>query len=177
MRSADTFFRAGGSDPSVAHYRRIYTHGANAGPYIQCNVCTRCNQRTAIELHTYISISELAPLVHPWPLRAPTWESPYFITCRTLPMFQRFFVFSISLGTFGCFSPFASFVPCACVYSELGTAGEPGAVAGVSGCWRVEGGVARNAVAVFVVRRRACLEIRGKHEWALSGLHLQNPIR
>ena len=29
---------------------------------------------------------------------------------------------------------------CVRVYPEYGTAGEPGAVAGVSGCWRVEGG-------------------------------------
>ena len=56
-------------------------------------------------------------------------------------LFQRFFVFSISLGTLGYFFLFFSFVSCAYVYSEHGTAGEPGAVAGVSGCWRVEGGV------------------------------------
>ena len=48
--------------------------------------------------------------------------------------FQRFFIFSIFLGTPGPFFLFSSFVSCACVYSEHGTAGEPGAVAGVSGC-------------------------------------------
>ena len=90
--------------------------------------------------------------------------------------FQRFFVFSISLGTFGYFSLFSCCVSSACVCSEHGTADEPGAVAGVGGCWRVEGGVARSAVAVFVARRRVCLETRGKHEWALSGLHLHNSI-
>ena len=31
-------------------------------------------------------------------------------------------------------------------------------------------GVASSAVAVFVARRRVCLETRGKHEWALPGL-------
>ena len=32
------------------------------------------------------------------------------------------------------------------------------------------GRVARSAGAVFVARRCVCLETRGKHEWALSGL-------
>ena len=32
------------------------------------------------------------------------------------------------------------------------------------------GGVARSAVAALVARRRVCLETRGRHEWALSGL-------
>ena len=43
------------------------------------------------------------------------------------------------------------------------------------GCQRVlagGGGVAKSTVAVFVPRRPVCLETRGKHEWALSGLHL-----
>ena len=35
------------------------------------------------------------------------------------------------------------------------------------------GGVERSAVVVFVPRRRVCLETRGKHEWALPGLHLR----
>ena len=55
--------------------------------------------------------------------------------------FQRFFVFSISLGTFSPVSLFSYFVSCACVYSEYGTTGERGTVAGVSGCWRVEEGL------------------------------------
>ena len=41
------------------------------------------------------------------------------------------------------------------------------------GCQRLlagRGGVARSAVVVFVARRRVCLETRGNHEWALSGL-------
>ena len=41
------------------------------------------------------------------------------------------------------------------------------------GCQRVvagRGGVARSVVAVFVARRRVCLETRGNHEWTLSGL-------
>ena len=45
------------------------------------------------------------------------------------------------------------------------------------GCRRMlagRGGVARSAVAVFVARRRVCLETQGKHEWALPGLHLKN---
>ena len=47
------------------------------------------------------------------------------------------------------------------------------------GCQRVlasRGGVERSAVAAFVPRRRVCLETRGKHEWALSDLHLLNSI-
>ena len=43
------------------------------------------------------------------------------------------------------------------------------------GCQRVlagKGGVATSVVAVFVARRRVCLETRGMHEWALSGLDL-----
>ena len=67
---------------------------------------------------------------------------------------------------------FCSFVSRACVYSEHGTAGEPRVVAGVSGCWRVEGGGARSAVAVVVARRCVCLETQGMNEWTLSGLHL-----
>ena len=55
--------------------------------------------------------------------------------------FQRFFVFSISLGIFGPFFLFSSFVSCACVSSEHLTVSEPGAVAGISGCWRVKGGL------------------------------------
>ena len=56
--------------------------------------------------------------------------------------FQWFFVLFISLAWhFRPFFLFSSFVSCAYVYSEHDTAGEPGAVAGVSGCWRVEGGL------------------------------------
>ena len=58
---------------------------------------------------------------------------------------------------------------CACVSPEHGTAGEPGAVAGVSGCRRVEGGVGRSAVPVVVARRPVSIGTRRNHEWALSG--------
>ena len=64
------------------------------------------------------------------------------------------------------FSFSSSFVSCACVYFEQGTAGERGTVVGVS-WWAGRGEVARNVVAVFVVRRLVCLEIQGMHEWAL----------
>ena len=74
------------------------------------------------------------------------------------------------LGRENLFSIVLLFVLCACVYPEHGTAGEPGAIAGVSGCWRVEGGEGRSAVVVFVARRRVSIESRGKHEWALLGL-------
>ena len=85
----------------------------------------------------------------------------------------RVFIFSLPLGTLCAFFLVSSFVSCACVYSEYDTAGEPGAVAGVGGCWRVEGGC-RERVRRFRAcsRRRVCLETRGEHEWALSGLHL-----
>ena len=39
------------------------------------------------------------------------------------------------------FFSFSSFVSCAYVYSEHGTVGERGTTTGVSGCWRVEGGL------------------------------------
>ena len=45
------------------------------------------------------------------------------------------------------------------------------------GCRRMlagRGGGARSAVAVFMARRRVCLETQGKREWALFGLHLKN---
>ena len=74
-----------------------------------------------------ISLSERARLVDPWHLRAPTLDTASFYY-KYLP--GRAFLFSL----------FSSFVLCACVYPEHGTAGEPGAVAGVSGYWRVEGG-------------------------------------
>ena len=40
------------------------------------------------------------------------------------------------------------------------------------GCRRAlagRGGVGRSAVAIFVPRRRVCIETREKHEWALPG--------
>ena len=67
-------------------------------------------------------------------------------------------------------------VSCACVYFEHGTAGEPGAVAGVSGCLKVDGGLqgARPSSSWLGV---ACASgHEGKIGWALSGLHLQNGI-
>ena len=51
------------------------------------------------------------------------------------------------------------------MYSEHGTAGERGTVAGVAG----RGGVVRSAVAVFVARRRVCLEAE---EGSMNGLCL-----
>ena len=53
------------------------------------------------------------------------------------------------------------------MYSDHCTAGERGAIAGVDGRWRVEGGVERSAVSWSGVAR-ACIETREKHEWALS---------
>ena len=102
-----------------------------------------------------------------------TFQSSHFKTAcfdylPDLPAVLCFLHFSWSFQFFFS-SLFSYFVSCACVYSEHGTAGERGTVAGVSGLWRVEGGVARSAVAVFVARRRVCLEIRGNHEWALPG--------
>ena len=56
-----------------------------------------------IELLTNISLSERTRLVHPWPLRAPTWKHPPFITCRTFPAVLRFLR---SLGVFSYYSFF-----------------------------------------------------------------------
>ena len=117
------------------------------------------------ELLMDISLSEGARLVHPWPLRAPKSKPPPFITWPTFPAGPCLLHLSWHSRSF---RPFLFRF----VYSEHGTAGEPGAVAGVSGCWRVEGGVASSAVAVFVPRRRVSLETRGVHKWALSGLYL-----
>ena len=47
-----------------------------------------------IEQLTDISLAERARLVHPWALRAPTWKSPPFITCRTFPAVLYFLHFS-----------------------------------------------------------------------------------
>ena len=83
-----------------------------------------------LEVLPYISLSERARLTHPWPLRASTWTTPLSIPYRTFPavlcflQFSRFRLFS--------FFFFTSFASCACVYSVHGTAGGPGATAGVS---------------------------------------------
>ena len=85
---------------------------------------------------------------------------------------QRFFIFSISPGTFGSFFLFF-FVRFVCV--RVVGARHRGRARRRRGYQRLlagRGGVARSAVAVFVARRCVCLETRGKHEWALSSLHL-----
>ena len=99
-----------------------------------------------------MSTPERSRLVHPWPFRAPTSKPSHFNTCRTcreVLCFHGHFFFS-------------SFVSCACVYSEHGTAGGPGAVVG-------RGAVTRSAVAAFVPRHRVCHETRRMHERALFG--------
>ena len=79
-----------------------------------------------------------------------------------------FFVFSISLGTLGPFFLSSFFILCACVYSEHGTAGEPGAVAGVSQFWPVEGGL-RGAQSPLSCLGVACAS---RHEGWRNGLCL-----
>ena len=54
------------------------------------------------------------------------------------------------------------------MYWEHGTAGEPGAIAGVSGCWRVEGGV-KGVRSPFWCLGVACAS---KHEGCMNGLCL-----
>ena len=110
-----------------------------------------------IELLTDIPLSDNARLVPPWPLRAPTWESPSFITCRT---FQRFVILSISPGTSSPFSFF--FFRFVCVL-----------VLGARHRWRGRrrhgyqrvlvgsGRVARSTIVVFMARQCVCLETRG----------------
>ena len=88
--------------------------------------------------------------------------------------FQRLFCFlHLSSHFRSFFSFFSSLVSCACVYSEHGiVVGEPGAVAGVSGCWQVEKRLqaARSPLSCLGV---ACASRHeGMHERALSGLHL-----
>ena len=114
----------------------------------------------SVELLTNIPLYERARLVHPWPLRAPIGESLPFITSRTFP---AVFCFSIPLGRFQPFFPFF-FFRFVCV-RVLG-ARHRGRARRRRGCQRAlagRGGVARNAVAVFVARRSVCLETRGKH--------------
>ena len=99
-------------------------------------------------------------------LELPTSKPPPFITCRTFPAVLRVLVFIFALSVMF----FFRFV---CV--RVLRARHRGRAQRRRGCQRVlpgRGGVARSAIAVFVPRRRVCLETRGKHEWALSGLHL-----
>ena len=124
-----------------------------------------------VELFTGMSLSERARLVHPWPLRASTWRSPPFFTCRTFPADLCFLNFS---RHFRLFFPYF-FFRFVCV-RVLG-ARHRGRARRRRGCQRVlagRGGVARSVVAALVARRRVCLDTRGKHECALSGLHLHN---
>ena len=115
-------------------------------------------------------------MVHPLPLRAPTWKSPPFITCLNFPAGVRFLRFSWHFRF--CFFVFFCFCfrfVCVCV---LGTRSR-GRAHPCCGCQRVlagRGEVERSAVASFVPRRRVCLETRDKHEWALFGLHLHDYI-
>ena len=75
-----------------------------------------------LPIHTYFS------------LRVLGWQIPGLST--ELPLGHRLLPLLAGESPFFLYS---SFVLCACVYPERGTAGEPGAVAGVSGCWRVSG--------------------------------------
>ena len=124
-----------------------------------------------INLCTYIFLSERARSVHPWPLGGSHLDTASFYY---LPDLSSVSLFSPCFLQFQClFFIFYFFGSCAFVYSEHGTAGEPGAVAGIRGCSRVErGGVGWSAVAVFMARHSVSIEIRGKHEWALFGLVL-----
>ena len=83
--------------------------------------------------------------------------------------FQRFFCFLHFSWHFQYFfSFFSSLVSCACVYSEHGAAGEPGAVAGVSRCRRVEEGL-HGARLPFSCLGVACAS---RHEGNMNGLCL-----
>ena len=81
--------------------------------------------------------------------------------------FQRLFVYSLSLCTFSPFSLLSSFVSCACVYSEHGTARVRGTVAGqrmVAGTGGLQG--ARSPFSWLSV---ACAS---RHEGCMKGLCL-----
>ena len=87
--------------------------------------------------------------------------------------FLRVFVFLISLGTFGYSFLFSYF---RFVLVRVLGALHRGRARRRRRYQRVlagRGGVARSAVAVLVARRCVCVETQGKHEWALSGLHLR----
>ena len=123
-----------------------------------------------VDLLLDISLSERARLVHPWSLRAPTWKSPPFITCRTFPVVLCSLLY---LGTSVRFFLFSSFVSCACV--RVFESWHRGRARRRRGCQRVlagRGGFARSAVAVFVARYCLWLETRGVHESCLADLHL-----
>ena len=112
-------------------------------------------------------------MVHPWPLRAPTWESSPFLLLAGLSggsLFSPFICFS---RYFQSISP-SFFFRSVCV--RVLRIRHRGRARHRRGCQRVLAGrgwvarIGRDAVAVFVARRRVCLDTRGKHECAPSGL-------
>ena len=120
-----------------------------------------------VEVLTDISLSERARLVvHPWPLRAPTWTTSPSIACRAFPAVGCLLSSPFFLALSVRFSLVFRFV---CV--RVLEARHRGRARRRRRCQRVLAGrgrgVARSAVAVLVARRRVCLETRGKHEWAL----------
>ena len=82
--------------------------------------------------------------------------------------FQWFIVSPFSLHFHFFFFFFSSFVLGACVYSEHGTAGEPGTVAGVGGCRRIERGL-QGMRSLFSWVGVACAS---RHDGSLNGLCL-----
>ena len=90
-----------------------------------------------------------------------------FITCRTFSVVPYFLHCSWHFQSFFFFSLHSFRV------RVLGSRHREGAWRRRA-CQQVlagRAGVARSSVAVFVARRCLCLETRGKHEWALFGLH------
>ena len=81
-----------------------------------------------------------------------------------LPLAHRLILLLLGESLF--FLP--SFVLCACMHPERGTAGEPGAIAGVSGHWRVEVGL-EGARSPFSWLGVACAS---RHERSMNGLCL-----
>ena len=109
---------------------------------------------------------------HPRP-QAHMWHSSWRRSC----LFSAFHYYLPDLSSTSWFSPFllarplfllSTFVSCACVFSEHGTAGEPNAVAGVSECWRARGRLqgARSPLSCLGV---ACVS---RHEGCMNGLCL-----
>ena len=119
-------------------------------------------------------------LCSPWKIK----YSIYIITqfCLLLSLFGWYILGISELPLGHClllfldgenFSHVSSCVWCACVYPEHGTVGEPGAIAGVRGRWRVTGGP-EGARSPFSWLGVAC---RSRHEGSMNGLCLASWCR
>ena len=131
------------------------------------NVCVYYHHKTTYRCITH-SLSVLGWYIPGLSELPRTWESLHFITCRTFPADLCVLHFSWRSRFFFPFFLIFRFV-CVRVLVAL----HCGRARRRRGYQRVLVGrevVETSAVAVFVPRRRVCLETQGKHEWTLPGL-------